>query len=101
MNSRTIPLSQPLGPDKRTSLTMRPPKVRDELLAQRQAKEGLDPGDQPTRGESEVCLVALLTNARRTEIEDLDLCDYEKCSEALADFIAGRDAPRTAPTSDD
>lgn len=58
-------------------LTMRRPKVKDEL----EAKRGrLD------EGEIEIALFASLTGQAPEVIHELDLIDYDKLQETLRDF---------------
>lgn len=61
------------------ALTMRRPKVKDDLAAQREAKG---------EGEREAILFALLCGVPREIIHELDLTtDYKKLQDTYTDFF--------------
>ncbi|MBI2235378.1 MAG: phage tail assembly protein [Magnetospirillum sp.] len=85
------PLNLPPHPPV-AELTMRRPKVRDEM----EAKKGrLD------EGEIEIALFALLTAQAPEVIHELDMADYDKLQEALRDFRKKPEAKSSgaAPTT--
>lgn len=61
------------------ALTMREPKVRDQLVA---AKQG------GTDAEKEVCLVSNLCEVSQEVIHELSMRDYRKVQEKLHDFLS-------------
>ena len=78
---KTIQLDYPIMIDgqKITRIDMRRPKVRDRLLS-----EKLDGSD----AEKEVRLLANLCEFPPQQLEELDMADYVKLQEALADFLS-------------
>lgn len=62
-------------------LRMRRPKVRDQLMAQKQAKN--DPA------QTEILLFSFLCEVAPDSMEELDISDYEKLRETFAGFRAG------------
>lgn len=62
-------------------LTMRRPKVRDQLMAQKQA------GNDPAK--TEILLFSFLCEVAPSSMEELDIADYEKLREAYSVFRAG------------
>lgn len=77
---KTITLDHPIALPPHPTLTqvqMRRPKVRDELEAK---KGSFDPA------EIEIRLLAALTGQAVEVIHEMDLADYDKMQEALADF---------------
>lgn len=62
-------------------LTMRRPKVRDQLMAQKQA------GNDPAK--TEILLFSFLCEVSPSNMEELDIADYDKLREAYSVFRAG------------
>ena len=81
METVTISLDYPVEANgvEASSLTMRRPKVRDQLAAERGG--GL-------RAEVEVRLFANLCEVPDTAIEGLDMSDYRKLTDAYEDFLS-------------
>ena len=63
------------------SLTMRPPRVRDELAAARTAE---------TAAEIELLLMATLCGVGQYVLEELERVDYSAVQAAFAHFEAGK-----------
>lgn len=59
------------------SLTMRRPKVRDQLIADKQNQDDFD---------KEVHLLSLLTEVEKEVIQELDLNDFEEVQQTLVGF---------------
>ncbi|MFA5632666.1 MAG: phage tail assembly protein [Porticoccaceae bacterium] len=78
-----ITLDRPVDMDgaQVSVLHMRRGKVRDQIAAQRQANN--DPA------MTEVCMFALLCEIAPSNLEDMDLADYEKLRETFAGFRTG------------
>lgn len=80
MNNDPITLDHPfeLAPHPRlTTVSLRRPKVKDELEAKRRGNSD---------AEVEVHLFALLSGQAYDVIAELDLADYDKLQDRLADF---------------
>ena len=71
-------------------ITMRRPKVKDNLVAQKAA---------PTEADREIRLIANLANLAPSDIEELDCADYAGVQEALRGFISPKHEPSTDPKS--
>lgn len=86
MNEKKITLDYPLTIDGKevSELTMRRAKVRDMLGAN---ESGKNPG------EVEVALFAKMVGINPEDLQDLDMCDYEKLQEAYKGFLSSRQKP--------
>ena len=84
--SETVQLSEPLVVEGQEiqSLTMRRPKVRDQILAEK--SEG-------TAAEQEVAMFANLCEVPEAAIQDLDLGDYFQLQEAYQGFFDSQQTP--------
>ncbi|MDZ4348576.1 MAG: phage tail assembly protein [Variovorax sp.] len=82
MSDRTaIPLTYPVQSNgvPISSLSLRRPKVRDMLLAEKQAS---------SQAEREVRMIANLCEVAPTVIEDLDFADYSAAQTVLKGFLS-------------
>lgn len=67
-----------------TTLTMRPPKVKNQLTA---AKVHAD--SEPR----EVLLISMLCGVTFDQIQNLQSYDYQQCAEKLNDYFEGKHLP--------
>ena len=79
--SKTITLQYPITADgaQVQKLTMRRPRVRDRLIAEK---------DSGSEVEKEIRLIANLCEMAPQHIELLDMADYAKLQECLAGFLS-------------
>jgi len=86
VTGKTVELSEPITVDgaEVRSLTMRRPKVRDQILAEK--REG-------SNAEREVAMFANLCEVPEAAIQDLDLGDYFQLQEAYQGFFDSQQTP--------
>ena len=79
--SKTIQLDYPIMANGMLidNITIRRPLVRDLLIAER------SPGGE---AQKEIILLANLAEISPNDVECMDLSDYHKCLECLADFLS-------------
>jgi len=82
MASKTVELKNPIKVNgvETSSLTMRSPKVKDLLSAEKAVKTG--------DAEREVYLMATLCGVAPKEIEDMELSDYQLLQEQSKSFLS-------------
>jgi hypothetical protein len=78
---QTIELQYPINIDgqKVTNISLRRPKVLDRLLSEKSTG---------TEAEKEVRFIANLCGMAPDQIEQLDMSDYVRVQEALANFLS-------------
>lgn len=81
MHKETIPLEHPVahGGVSYKELSMRRPKVRDQLVSQKLAG---------SESEEEVILFANLCEIPREVVEDMDLKDYGRLQDVYKGFLS-------------
>lgn len=71
-------------------ITVRRPKVKDSLAAEKAA---------PTAADREIRLIANLADLAPSDIEELDCSDYASIQEALRGFMSPKGEPSANPKS--
>lgn len=84
--TKTLQLDYPIEAEGRThtTLTLRRPKVRDQLAAAKASG---------TDEDKEIQLLANLADLPPSALHELDMADYLKIQEALADFLSPTPEP--------